>query len=95
MRPPALVALRLARLTLRRPRAARIVWLAIEARHPDAAARALGALAISSAVAVLGAIAVWLWAPWTGPAVTAIAALGLPGVAGLWAGAVLSGEGVR
>lgn len=51
-------------------------------------------LAWASVVALWTALAVALWAPWTGPVAATVVALGLPGVAGLWASGMLSGEGV-
>lgn len=74
------------------PRRARRVWQRLRDRHPHCAERILDTLVYGSVVALVAAIAVMVFAEWTGPAVTAIAALGVPGSIGLYAGAVLVGE---
>ena len=73
----------------------RRAWHIVEVTHPRCASRILDGLVLSSVVAILGAVAVALWGGWTGPAVTAVAALGVPGTACLYAGAVLVREGGR
>lgn len=85
----------LAWLAIVAPRRARRTWRIVEVTHPRCASRILDGLVLSSVVAILGAVAVALWGGWTGPAATAIAALGVPGAACLYAGAVLVGEGGR
>ena len=82
-------------LALTSPRRARRAWHVVEVTHPRCASRILDGLVLSSVVAILGAVAVALWGGWTGPAVTAVAALGVPGTACLYAGAVLVREGGR
>jgi hypothetical protein len=74
------------------PRRARRVWQRLCDRHPRCAERILDTLVYGSVVALVAALAVMIFAEWTGPAVTAIAALGVPGSIGLYAGAVLVGE---
>lgn len=81
----------LAWLALVAPRRARRTWRIVAVAHPRCASRILDGLVLSSVVAICGGLAVALLGGWTGPAVSAIAALGLPGTAGLYAGAVLVG----
>ncbi len=88
-------ALILAWLAIVAPRRARRTWRIVAVAHPRCASRILDALVLSSVVAICGGIAVALWGGWTGPAATAVAALGVPGAACLYAGAVLVGEGGR
>lgn len=79
-------------LALTAPGRARRAWRVVAVAHPRCAARILDAIVLSSLTALIGAVAVALLGGWTGPAATAIAALGLPGTAGLYAGAVLVGD---
>lgn len=86
----------LAWLAIVAPRRARRTWRIVAVAHPRCASRILDGLVLSSLTALIGAAIVAVAGGWTGPAATAIAALGLPGTAGLYAGAVLVGaEGGR